>query len=407
MLTQAAVTRYLTPLREGGSLPGLVEAADGELYVLKFSGAGQGRKTLVAETVCGLLAARLGLRVPALRALDLDPVVGLGEPDEQVQALLKGSGGLNLGMGYLAGALGFDPLAYEVEPREAGRVLWFDALVGNVDRSWRNPNLLVHAGALWLIDHGATMIWQHNWPTAAASALRRYDARDHVLAPFASDLAAAEAELAPLVTEDLLTGVLAEVPDVWIEGEHGFASADEVRRAYVDALLRRADGLAARVDLPEEPSPAPQVAASGWRLPDDGVPAPAPPASGTATPQVFEYAALRLVPRVDRGEYVNAGVVVYQRATGFVAARTRLDVARLRALDPGADTEGAAALLRAVEAVCGGGSGAGAAAGDDAGRRFRWLVAPRSALLQPGPVHTGLTRAPGEELDRLLELLVP
>ncbi|EFK98550.1 conserved hypothetical protein [Streptomyces sp. SPB78] len=354
------MTRYLTPLREGGSLPGLVEAADGELYVLKFSGAGQGRKTLVAETVCGLLAARLGLRVPALRALDLDPVIGLGEPDEQVQGLLKGSGGLNLGMGYLAGALGFDPLAYAVEPREAGRVLWFDALVGNVDRSWRNPNLLVHAGELWLIDHGATMIWQHNWPTAAASALRRYDARDHVLAPFAPDLASAEAELAPLVTEDLLTGILAEVPGVWLEGERGFASADEVRRAYVDALLRRADGLSARIDLPEEP-PAPPVAASGWRRPGEGVPAPVPPAPGTGTPQVFEYAALRLVPRVDRGEYVNAGVVVYQRATGFVAARTRLDPARLRSLDPDADAEGAAALLRAVEAVCGGGSGAGGA----------------------------------------------
>ncbi|EGJ78775.1 hypothetical protein STTU_5986 [Streptomyces sp. Tu6071] len=406
MLTEAAVTRYLTPLREGGSLPGLVEAADGELYVLKFSGAGQGRKTLVAETVCGLLAARLGLRVPALRALDLDPVIGLGEPDEQVQGLLKGSGGLNLGMGYLAGALGFDPLAYAVEPHEAGRVLWFDALVGNVDRSWRNPNLLVQVGELWLIDHGATMIWQHNWPTAAASALRRYDARDHVLAPFAPDLASAEAELAPLVTEDLLTGILAEVPGAWLEGERGFASADEVRRAYVDALLRRADGLSARIDLPEEP-PAPPVPASGWRRPGEGAPAPVPPAPGTGTPQVFEYAALRLVPRVDRGEYVNAGVVVYQRATGFVAARTRLDPARLRGLDPDADAEGAAALLRAVEAVCGGGSGAGGAAGDDAGRRFRWLVAPRSALLQPGPVHTGLTRAPGAELDRLLERLVP
>jgi hypothetical protein len=390
MLTEVPVTRYLTPLREGGSLPGLVEAGDRALYVLKFSGAGQGRKTLVAETVCGLLAARLGLRVPPLRALDLDPVIGLGEPDEQVQDLLKGSGGLNLGMGYLAGALGFDPLAYAVEPREAGRVLWFDALVGNVDRSWRNPNLLVHAGELWLIDHGATMIWQHNWPTAAASALRRYDARDHVLAPFGPDLAAAEAELLPLVTEDLLAGILAEVPDAWLEGERGFDSADAVRHAYTEALLRRADGLADRVDLPEEP-PAPPAPASGWRLPADGAPAPVPPRPTTATPQVFEYAALRLVPRVDRGEYVNAGVVVYQRASGFVAARTRLDVAR----------------LRAVEAVCGGGSGAGAAAADDAGRRFRWLVAPRSALLQPGPVHTGLTREPGAELDRLLERLVP
>ncbi|WP_316745124.1 HipA family kinase [Streptomyces sp. MK7] len=240
MLKEVNATRFITPLREGGSLPGLVEADDSGTYVLKFTGAGQGRKTLVAEVVCGELARRLGLRVPRLVTIGLDPVLGLGEPDEQVQELLRSSGGTNLGMDFLSGALGFDPLAFPVDSEEAGRIVWFDALVGNVDRSWRNPNLLRWRGGLWLIDHGATMIWHHNWPGAEASAARPYDASDHALAPFAPDLAAAAARLAPLVTEDLLAEVTAEIPDVWLAGEPGFDTPDELRRAYARPLLARA-----------------------------------------------------------------------------------------------------------------------------------------------------------------------
>ncbi|GHE60574.1 hypothetical protein GCM10014715_12350 [Streptomyces spiralis] len=240
MLKEVNATRFITPLREGGSLPGLVEADDFGTYVLKFTGAGQGRKTLVAEVVCGELARRLGLRVPRLVTIGLDPVLGLGEPDEQVQELLRSSGGTNLGMDFLSGALGFDPLAFPVDPEEAGRIVWFDALVGNVDRSWRNPNLLRWRGGLWLIDHGATMIWHHNWPGAEASAARPYDASDHALAPFAPDLAAAAARLAPLVAEDLLAEVTAEIPDVWLAGEPGFDTPDELRRAYARPLLARA-----------------------------------------------------------------------------------------------------------------------------------------------------------------------
>ncbi|MES5823955.1 HipA family kinase [Streptomyces sp. RG80] len=240
MLKEAIATRYITPLREGGSLPGLVEADDLGTYVIKFTGAGQGRKTLVAEVVVGELARRLGFRVPRLVTLDLDPVLGLGEPEQQVQDLLRASGGTNLGMDFLSGALGFDPLAFTVSPEEAGRIVWFDALVNNVDRSWRNPNLLMWHGDLWLIDHGATMIWHHNWPGAEASAARPYDASDHTLARFAPDVRAAAAELAPLVTEDLLTEVTAEIPDVWLAGEPGFDTPDELRRAYARPLLARA-----------------------------------------------------------------------------------------------------------------------------------------------------------------------
>ncbi len=240
MLKEVNATRFITPLREGGSLPGLVEADDFGTYVLKFTGAGQGRKTLVAEVVCGELARRLGLRVPRLVTIGLDPVLGVGEPDEQVQELLRSSGGTNLGMDFLSGALGFDPLAFPVEAQEAGRIVWFDALVNNVDRSWRNPNLLRWRGELWLIDHGATMIWHHNWPGAEASAARPYDASDHALAAFAPDVAAAAAQLAPQVTEDLLAEVTAQIPDAWLSGEPGFDTPDDLRRAYARPLLARA-----------------------------------------------------------------------------------------------------------------------------------------------------------------------
>ncbi|WP_328784149.1 DUF4996 domain-containing protein [Streptomyces canus] len=248
MLKEAIATRYITPLREGGSLPGLVEADDRGTYVIKFTGAGQGRKTLVAEVVAGELARRLGFRVPRLVTLDLDPDLGLGEPDERVQELLKSSGGTNLGMDFLSGALGFDPLAFPVGPEEAGRIVWFDALVNNVDRSWRNPNLLWWRGEVWLIDHGATMIWQHNWPGAEKSAARPYDASDHVLKSFAPDVAAAAAELAPRVTEGLLAEVTAEIPDAWLAGEPGFESPDDLRRTYARPLLARAAVVHERIE---------------------------------------------------------------------------------------------------------------------------------------------------------------
>lgn len=260
MLTEVTAVRYVTPLREGGSLPGLVEAVDDQgtyaAYVMKFTGAGQGRKTLVAEVICGQLARGLGLRVPSLAQIWLDPVLGLGEPDQQVQALLKSSAGLNLGMEYLSGALGFDSLGHDVDPAEAGRVVWFDALVNNVDRSWRNPNMLVADRDLWLIDHGASMIWHHNWRTAESAAAKPYDASDHALAPFGPDVATAAAELAPLVTEELLAAAAADVPDAWLVDEPGFDSPDAVRRAYVAALLPRAKTIHERIQLPESISGA-------------------------------------------------------------------------------------------------------------------------------------------------------
>ncbi|MFD9718110.1 HipA family kinase [Streptomyces sp. NPDC059076] len=263
MLNEVTATRYVTPLREGGSLPGIVEADDLGTYVMKFTGAGQGRKTLVAEVICGQIGRALGLRVPDLVAIHLDPVIGLGEPDQEVQELLKASGGLNLGMDFLPGTIGFDPLAYEVDPTEAGRVIWFDALINNVDRSWRNPNMLVWHGDLWLIDHGATMIWHHNWPGVASWAQKPYDASDHALARFSPDIITAAAELAPQVTEELITAAAADVPDAWLVDEPGFDTTDELRRAYVDALLPRAATIHERITL-GEPSKDRPSRAPGW-----------------------------------------------------------------------------------------------------------------------------------------------
>jgi hypothetical protein len=262
MLPEVTAIRYVTPLREGGSVPGVVEADDLGTYVAKFTGAAQGRKALVAEVVCGELARRLGLPMPELVRLVFDPVIALGEPDEEVQDILKASGGLNLGMDFLPGSVGFDPLAFEVAPELAGRILWFDALTNNVDRSWRNPNMLMWHGDLWLIDHGAALIWHHNWPGAAASAAKPYNATDHALTRFVTGeaVARAAAALAPEVTPGLLTEVAAQVPDEWLVDEPGFDTPDDVRRAYVDVLAARAATITGRITLagaPKEADPPP------------------------------------------------------------------------------------------------------------------------------------------------------
>jgi hypothetical protein len=240
VLPSVTATRYVTPLREGGSLPGLMEADDLGTYVVKWRAAGQGVKVLVAEVVCAQLARALGLPVPAIVTVDVAPELAVGEPDVEVQELLQRSAGRNLGLDYLPGALDFDAAAGDVDAALAGRVLWFDALVGNVDRSWRNPNMLFWHGRLQLIDHGAALTFHHNWPGAAAAVARPYDAASHALIECAPDVVAADAALAPLVTRDLLEAVLAQVPDDWLADD---ASPAELRTRYVDHLVAR---LAAR-----------------------------------------------------------------------------------------------------------------------------------------------------------------
>ncbi|SFN48193.1 hypothetical protein SAMN05216207_101515 [Pseudonocardia ammonioxydans] len=239
MLRHVTATRYVTPLREGGSLPGLMEADDLGTYAVKFVAAGQGRSVLVNEIVAGELARGLGLPVPELVTVEVDGDLGRTEPDQEVQELLQRSAGRNLGTDFLPGALDLDPLAFDVGPECAGQVLWFDALVGNVDRSWRNANMLLWHRSPYLIDHGATLTFAHDWSAAERFPAKPFDAGDHVLLGAHPDLGAADAALAPLVTGELLDRVLALVPDEWLTGEPGFDGPGAVRAAYREALLGR------------------------------------------------------------------------------------------------------------------------------------------------------------------------
>jgi hypothetical protein len=220
MLRIVEATRYVTPLREGGSLPALVEADDDGLYVLKFRGAGQGPKALVAEVVAGEVARALGLRVPELVLVELDPLLGRAEPDPEIQDLLLASAGLNLGVDFLPGALTFNPAAGPPpEPGPAADVVWFDALVTNVDRTAQNPNILEWHGAHWLIDHGATLYFHHATAASPGHARAAFPGvAEHVLLPFAGAVTAADARLAPRVTNAELERAAGLVPPAWLDG---------------------------------------------------------------------------------------------------------------------------------------------------------------------------------------------
>lgn len=233
-------TRYVAPLREGGSLPGLIEADDDGLYVLKFRGAGQGPKSLVAELVAGEIGRAVGLPVPVIAFVTVDPALGKAEPDAEIRDLLRASPGLNLGLDYLPGSLAYDPAAgREVDASFAADVVWFDALLTNVDRSARNPNLLVWHERIWLIDHGAALFAHHNdWRLAGAWDRPFPIGADHVLLPLAGPIPDAHARLAPRIDRALLDAIVALIPVEWL-GDHPEAEPGERRRAYADHLERR------------------------------------------------------------------------------------------------------------------------------------------------------------------------
>lgn len=242
MIEKVAVTRYVTPLREGGSLPGIVEASDLGTYVCKFRGAGQGTKVLVAEVIVSELARRIGLRTPRLVALDLSAEIARYEADEEVQDLLQASVGLNLGVDFLPGSFGFDeksPAAVGV----AAKVLWLDAFTANVDRSWRNPNLLIWHGDLWVIDHGASLYFHHAWGGGVTDAERfarqPWDHADHVLLSHRAGLEQADEEITVLLDETVFVDILKQVPDEWLEPVPGAEDADALRAAYVAFLTAR------------------------------------------------------------------------------------------------------------------------------------------------------------------------
>ncbi len=240
MIRSVEATRYVTPLREGGSLPAVVEADDDGMYVMKFRGAGQGPKALVAELVAGEFARLLGLPIPEIVFIDLDPGMAATEPDPEIQHLIRASAGCNLALDYLPGAINFDPAVDAPDAALASRIVWFDAFTCNVDRTARNTNLLVWHRRLTLIDHGAALYFHHDWDSAdrvAASPFTRI--ADHVLLPFASALDAADAELSARIDEAAIRGVVDRVPDDWLAGEARFADAAAHRAAYVEFFCQR------------------------------------------------------------------------------------------------------------------------------------------------------------------------
>lgn len=234
------VLRYVTPLREGGSLPAIVEADDGASYVIKFRGAGQGKKALIAEWIGGELARALRLRVPELVLAQLDGALARLEGDEEIQDLLKFSHGLNLGLQYLAGAITYDPIVSRAEPLEASLVVLLDSLITNIDRTSRNTNLLNWQQELWLIDHGASLYFHHNWDSWEAMAGRTFPAvKDHVLLPKAAELPQAAAILRERLSEELIQAVITALPEDWLQDEDHPSQPEEKRRVYQAFLQRR------------------------------------------------------------------------------------------------------------------------------------------------------------------------
>lgn len=236
------LTRYILPLREGGSLPALAEADDGFKYVVKFRGAGHGVKALIAELIGGEVARTLGFRVPELVFLQLDEAFGQTEGDEEIQDLLQSSRGLNLGLHFLSGALAFDPVVNAVDPLTASGIVWLDALLTNVDRTTRNTNMLMWHKELWLIDHGASLFFHHSWVNWKQHAVSPFvQIKDHALLGRATDLETADEAFKKLLTPAKIHEIVALIPDDWLHWSDRKESPEELRDVYSRFLTERVE----------------------------------------------------------------------------------------------------------------------------------------------------------------------
>ena len=234
--------RYVTPLREGGSLPAIIEADDDGMYVLKFSGAGQGTKALIAELIAGEIARAAGLLVPELVFVSLDPEIAKTEPDPEIQDLIRASGGLNLGLDYLPGSVMFDPVADKPDADLASRIVWLDAYITNVDRTPRNANMLMWHRKLWLIDHGAALYFHHSWTDMDQRSKDPFRLiKEHILLPFAGSIETIDQVMTTAITGEVIKRIVDLVPDDWMSDNSPFSTIAENRQAYVDYLTRRLD----------------------------------------------------------------------------------------------------------------------------------------------------------------------
>lgn len=235
-----SVHRYILPLREGGSLPALAEADDDFKYVLKFRGAGQREKALIAELLGGEIARILGLKVPELVFANLDPAFGRSEGDEEIQDLLKGSTGLNLALHFLSGAINYDPVAMQTDPLLASKIVWLDMFITNVDRTFRNTNMLIWNRELWLIDHGAAFLFQHAWVNWKKNATGPFPIiKNHVLLHVATELDVVNEEFKKLLNKEILTSITSLIPDEWLLAGGDLDDVEEARQIYLSFLQER------------------------------------------------------------------------------------------------------------------------------------------------------------------------
>lgn len=236
------VTRYISPLREGGSLPALADADDGFKYVIKFRGAGHGTKALIAELIGGEVATVLGFKIPELVFINLDEAFGRTEADEEIQDLLQNSRGLNLGLHFLSGAFTFDPVVTTVDTRLASQIVWLDAFLTNVDRTARNTNMLTWHKELWLIDHGATLYFHYSWTDWKKHALSPFTLiKDHVLLPYANDLNSVDIEFKKILSDDVIKEIVNSIPAEWLDWSSDDETIDDIRQTYIQFLIVRRD----------------------------------------------------------------------------------------------------------------------------------------------------------------------
>ena len=232
--------RYITPLREGGSLPAVADADDGFKYVVKFRGAGHGVKALIAELIGCELARVLGFKVPEIVIANLDEAFGRTEADEEIQDLLKGSQGSNIGLHFLSGAINFDPVVTTVDSKLASEIVWFDAFMTNIDRTFRNTNMLIWHRELWLIDHGASLYFHHSWSNWEKTAKTPFNyIKDHVLLPQASQLKEADLRLRKIITPEIILAVVNLIPEDWLQWADTEETPEEIRKVYYSFLTTR------------------------------------------------------------------------------------------------------------------------------------------------------------------------